>query len=128
MGEERKVEDNIRSRTGCETQYVPALPKSEGHTGLGSWRLYSVRVVFQSSNGESLYFRASNYYWRSKGYEEKDGAPIFLRPAYETLIQFCSTIWKAAPKLLSVWCLQCGTQSPLTGVTVGYCLLAHESL
>jgi len=40
---------------------------------------------------------------RSKGYEEKDGAPMILRPAYETLIQFRSTIWKAAAKLLSVW-------------------------
>jgi len=36
MGEEMKVEDNVRSRTGCETQYVPALPTSEGLTGLGS--------------------------------------------------------------------------------------------
>jgi hypothetical protein len=30
-----KVEDNTRSRTGCEVQSVPVLPKSEGHTGLG---------------------------------------------------------------------------------------------
>jgi len=39
---------------------------------------------------------------RSKGYEEKDDAPINLRPTYENVIQFCSTIWKAAAKLLSV--------------------------
>jgi hypothetical protein len=35
MEEEMKVKDNLRSRTGCETQWVPVLPKSEGHTGLG---------------------------------------------------------------------------------------------
>ena len=36
MGEEMKVEDNIRSRTGGETQQVAASPKSEGHTCLES--------------------------------------------------------------------------------------------
>jgi hypothetical protein len=47
-------------------------------------------------------FPGIKLFGRSEGYEEKDGAPIIIRPAYETLIQFYTTIWKAAAKLVSL--------------------------